>query len=224
MSSISVSGVVLAGGKSRRFGSDKRRAHFHGKSLLANACEKIAGTIGENADKGSLGISISADEDPSVFLSDVLGPALVASDKHPSDFHIISDLQADIGPLGGIYSSLAACETDWILVLAVDLPGVSDATLTTMVERINKAHNPQLLAVVAEDTSGAIHPLIGCYNQGLRPYIEQAISERKTGIRRLLHSIELLPGASRIARLTLPDIELHNINFAGDVSTSTDRI
>jgi molybdenum cofactor guanylyltransferase len=47
----------------------------------------------------------------------------------------VSDRRPDLGPLGGLDALAAACETQWLLTLPVDLVGTNDCllrTLTTM--------------------------------------------------------------------------------------------
>ena len=41
-----------------------------------------------------------------------------------SGFKVIPDRESDQGPLGGIAASLEACQSEWLLVLAVDLPKI----------------------------------------------------------------------------------------------------
>jgi molybdopterin-guanine dinucleotide biosynthesis protein A len=212
--SVTVAGVILAGGNSTRFGSDKRVAIRDGISLLGSACQKMKHVVGG---QGPLGISIASHDDPDAFRDSVVTPCFSGTNLDAFEFDLINDVQADKGPLCAILSSLSAFETDWVIVLAADLPSVSTETLSRLIERITTDNSDRLLAVLAEGTSGDIQPLIGCYNKRFRTYIEEAISTGNLGVRRLMNSIELLPDAGLIERLWLSEEELRNINFAGDV-------
>ena len=100
---MNFSAVILAGGKSSRMGRDKAFLEIGGQTLLARQIEtaRAAGAT-------EIFISGRADADYSAFGCRVL------KDNFP-----------DAGPLAGIESALAVATNPLLLVLAVDLPGMS---------------------------------------------------------------------------------------------------
>ncbi|MCS7184968.1 MAG: molybdenum cofactor guanylyltransferase [bacterium] len=88
--------AILAGGKSKRFGSDKRFFRLNGKTLIEIACEK---------------------------LKDFEERYIVLDKKTKlkiDGFKIIRDIYSGLGPLGGIYSMLK--KVDSSLFIPVDMP------------------------------------------------------------------------------------------------------
>ena len=107
-----LSGIVLAGGLSRRMGQNKAELRLNGKTLL----EIQAGKLFE------LGIR-------DVMLSGADCPALPGA-------RVIPDEYAGRGPLGGIHACLRAAENPACLVLSVDVPLIQPETLA----RLCRAH------------------------------------------------------------------------------------
>lgn len=90
---------ILAGGRSRRFGSDKARAVVHGHPLLSHVAtmlEPVAASITVVADRAGK--------------YDDLG------------FRTLADRRPDLGPLGGLETALADLppDFDWLLVCSCD--------------------------------------------------------------------------------------------------------
>lgn len=93
-----LSGVVLAGGSSRRMGTDKAVLRWHGRRLVDRAVD---------------------------CLSAVADDVVVAAGARQLDglaVPQVADRPPEIGPLGGIAAGLAAGAGDLVCVLAVDLP------------------------------------------------------------------------------------------------------
>src|SRR5882672_7158894 len=97
------SAVILAGGKSARMGCDKAFVELDGHTLLARQIQLVRAA-------GAMEVFISGQ--PGVNYSEFGCPVL--TDR----FH-------DAGPLAGIHSALAATDSLLLLVLAVDLPGMT---------------------------------------------------------------------------------------------------
>ncbi|BCS34174.1 hypothetical protein TBR22_A34030 [Luteitalea sp. TBR-22] len=96
-------GVVLAGGRSRRFGGvDKTRLPLGGRTLLARALDALAPFTA-----GRL----------------VVGGAPVAGVAQ------VADAAPGEGPLGAILTALEAIDTPYALLLAVDLPFIPGSLL-----------------------------------------------------------------------------------------------
>ncbi len=104
--SLRWTGVVLAGGASRRFGGlDKTRLPLGGRTLRQRALDALAPLTTRQIVVGG-----SADH-----------PGETWPDRYPGD-----------GPLGGILTALEAIDTTHALVVAADLPFLSDALLKTL--------------------------------------------------------------------------------------------
>jgi len=99
MMSEMLTGAILAGGKSLRFGRNKALEVFQGQSLLENAVES---------------------------LRRFCDPLLVVANDLTPYFHIRATLVQDVltnqGPLGGIYTALLFSPHEWIFARATDMP------------------------------------------------------------------------------------------------------
>lgn len=105
--------VVLAGGRSRRFGSDKRFARTRdGRTLLQAAVETARAVTPE------AWLSVGAGESFEV-------PGV----------RVLPDEVADAGPLGGVVSCLRRCRAPVVAVFAVDQPGVAPDLLRVLAAR-----------------------------------------------------------------------------------------
>lgn len=117
--SIDVAGIILAGGRSTRFGSDKAFALFHGEPLLQHAVN---------------GLSSLANEILLVTSADTVLPE-VGSIR---PLRLVIDEIPDAGPLAGIQAGLAATTAEVAIITAVDIPGISPDLLAWMRDRIGK--------------------------------------------------------------------------------------
>lgn len=64
---------------------------------------------------------------------------VLISGRHGTDYEefgvaVVYDETPEIGPLGGLIASLAALQDSMLLVLAVDMPAITSAILTSIVE------------------------------------------------------------------------------------------
>jgi len=111
-----LSAVILAGGRSLRMGRDKAWLPVDGRPLLARQIALV-----QELRPAQTFISGRADVDYSALGCPVL-----------------HDLEAGLGPLGGIERALHACETDLLLVLAVDLAAMTSAFLGWLAARSDR--------------------------------------------------------------------------------------
>lgn len=109
------SAVVLAGGLSRRLGSDKRRLKLWG-ATGPNLLEHIVAIVGDLC--GDVVVVLNDPE------SWARLPARLVGDQFP-----------DGGALGGIYSGLQAAREEYALVVACDMPLLNHALLGAMLAR-----------------------------------------------------------------------------------------
>lgn len=109
MSLSSITGIVLAGGKSRRMGKEKGLIELNGKQLIQYAIEA---------------------------LEPICKTILISTNSHLYDFlpyQKIADEFPNSGPMGGIYSCLKASKTNQNLVLSCDMPFVKSQLLEDLI-------------------------------------------------------------------------------------------
>jgi molybdopterin-guanine dinucleotide biosynthesis protein A len=132
-------GLVLAGGRSERFGRDKAAVLHAGESLLSRAVTTLSAVV------------------PRVY---VASREEQLRDESRRPFRLIADRQRGIGPAAGI---LAAHEAEpgaaW-LVIACDMPRLDAATLRWLVERRDAGREATALRSAAD---GRPEPLCAIY-------------------------------------------------------------
>ena len=154
-----VDGLILAGGRSKRFGTDKARVPVDGVSMFDRVLSAIE-----------------------VVCTRVL--VSVASDQqryHSSLLHM-KDVYTGGGPLAGIHAGMRAAESDWMLVVATDYPFVTGETL----KRLLAARSKSAVAVITRDSNGKRQPLCGCYRTDLYADIDARAAKGEFGIERWL--------------------------------------
>jgi len=110
-------GVLLAGGRSRRFGGDKLAAPYLGEPLLHRAARAVAAVCAE--------------------VVVVVGPAAAAPGLPPDvRWRLARDAREGEGPLAGIVAGLAEVRTPVALVAAGDMPTLAPPVLERLVRAV----------------------------------------------------------------------------------------
>jgi molybdenum cofactor guanylyltransferase len=122
-------GVVLAGGRSSRFGSDKLAAELDGVPLLHHAVTRVSEVTGD-----AVVVLASGADEPS------MPPGASVS--------FARDADADQGPLAGVVAGLEVVSTRLALVVGGDMPDLSVAVLREM---LGVAHRTDAGAVALQD-------------------------------------------------------------------------
>jgi molybdenum cofactor guanylyltransferase len=135
-------GVLLAGGTSRRFGSDKVFARVGERRLIDLARLSLAGADGV-----------------SVLLGSPARATAVAS-LLPAGLHALPDDVPGRGPMGGLATALARRGEGWVAALATDVPLVPPEWWPWLARH----HRPGTIAVAARDRSGRWEPLAALYH------------------------------------------------------------
>jgi molybdopterin-guanine dinucleotide biosynthesis protein A len=114
VSSRRVAAVVLAGGRSRRFGRDKLAEPLDGRALLAHAIEAVRPLATE------------------ILVVVAPGAILSVADGNDDDVTVIEDTIAFEGPLAGILAGLDAAREPVVLVVGGDMPTLVGAVIESM--------------------------------------------------------------------------------------------
>lgn len=118
-----VTAIVLAGGRAKRFGSDKLEAVLDGVTLLDRVIEAVSQVAEE-----------------------VLLAGAVDTARTTPEIRVVVDREPFGGPLVGLAGALAQTSSELAIVAGGDMPGLVPAVLTMMLDRL--AVDPSLDAVV----------------------------------------------------------------------------
>jgi molybdenum cofactor guanylyltransferase len=170
-----VTGIVLAGGGSTRFGSDKLAAVVEGIPLLhhpilrlAEVCREVVVVLAPDAAEPSMPLAVSV--------------------------RLVRDASEGEGPLAGLLAGLSEVDTDWALVAGGDMPTLQTSVL---LEMLTVAAQAGVDAVALQDRD-RVRPLPLVLRS--RPAREATHALLHTGERRL----RALPDALRTAVIDEP--------------------
>lgn len=161
-------GLVLAGGQSRRMGSDKALLQRDGRSQLAHMVSILAGVVER--------VYVSARQDQ-------------VEDPERGQFDLIVDRYADMGPVAGILSAMEEYpDADW-LVVACDLPNIDAATLRHLTQ--NRSDESPFTAYRSSHDD-LPEPLCAIYSAGSDALIRQFVDDGIACPRKILIRSETL--------------------------------
>lgn len=89
-------------------------------------------------------------------------------------FKLIEDIYKDIGPLGGIYSSLLNCEEEYLFITACDMPFITKRNIKALCDKIDE----DVDVVVFCDKNDKLYPLSAIYSKKVLPIIEEMIEKK----------------------------------------------
>lgn len=130
--------VVLAGGASRRMGTDKARIRVAGERLVDLQVRRL-----REAGIGRIAVAIGDRPDPAWPLPEGTFP--------------VPDPGPDLGPAGGILAAFQDLPTPWLAVVAVDLPQLDVDWLRRLFALRDGT------AGIVPETGGRLEPLIALY-------------------------------------------------------------
>ena len=110
---------------------------------------------------------------------------------------IVNDKIPGCGPLGGLFTALSNSDTDWNLVVACDMPGISPEPLRIL---LNRAEISPRDCVAASD-GAELQPLCAVYHRRCLPIVARAIRDKRLKMLDLL--AELSAEAHPIDRAAL---------------------
>jgi molybdenum cofactor guanylyltransferase len=157
-----IKGIVLAGGKSSRFGPDKSLARHEGRTFV----EIALGSLGEAG----------------------LQTAVVSSAGKGYNFLEETVLQDGLeakGPLGGIHTAMSFYDETDLLVMTCDMPLLGPRTLRTLLE----AYRTRRALTHFEGPSGAFEPFPGIFPHELHRSIARRIRSNELSVRSFMRSV-----------------------------------
>lgn len=132
-------GLVLAGGQSRRMGTDKATLQADGINLLDRAVSTLRAVLAD------VYVAVSAGQ---------------VEDPARQKYSVIEDQFSDIGPAAGLLAAHASYPNAAWLVIACDMPLLDEASLVYLRDRRDESSAATALAVRAD---GRAEPLCAIY-------------------------------------------------------------
>ncbi|NPA35741.1 MAG: molybdenum cofactor guanylyltransferase [Chlorobi bacterium] len=157
---MELTGIILAGGKSSRVGSDKGLLCYDGKQLVSYALELIA-PFCDN-------ILISANN----------------SEYEKFGFPVIYDEIKDVGPAGGILTALKSSENDFNIIVSCDMPFLKKEAVELLINNVTSASN-----YIPVHKNG-IEPLFGIYQKEFLNALESGLKKRTYKLKTLLEGYD----------------------------------
>jgi molybdopterin-guanine dinucleotide biosynthesis protein A len=159
----SVSGILLAGGQSRRMGGvNKALLEIGGSRIIERTASALCHAFQE---------------------------VLVITNS-PDDFQFLGlpmfrDVVPGRGSLGGLYTGLRACKGDYGFLAACDMPFLSVAVIRHIANSVDG------FDVVVPRISGMLEPLHAAYSRACLPYIEALLQHESLKILNLYDKVKV---------------------------------
>jgi molybdopterin-guanine dinucleotide biosynthesis protein A len=131
-----ITGIILAGGKSTRMGTDKGFLKLNKNPFVQYSIEALKPLVSNI-------IIVSNNPDYDVF-----------------GVERIEDIIENSGPVAGIYSGLEASLTEYNLILSCDIPLITSEILQKLIDSADDAFD-----IIQLESNGKSMPLIALYNK-----------------------------------------------------------
>ena len=155
-------GLVLAGGESRRMGRDKTVLEFGGRSLLQSAVDRLRDVF------------------PQVWVS-------VRQRRAEVTVPQVLDEVPDAGPLAGVCAGLAQTGDAWVFAMAADMPFLDGGTIRALATWRDARY-----AAVVPIVDGVPQPLAAYYAAAALPALRAALAgPGKSGLRAVLERLDV---------------------------------
>ncbi len=187
-----ITAAILAGGKSRRFGRDKALLCIEGEPLFLRIVNVFRSALGTE-------------------------PLLIGREKLQGYERCFPDIIPDLGPIGGLYTSLRLADTGFVFVSACDMPFIKRELVEYMVEILDR----EVAVLIPRLNNSNIEPLCAIYNRKLVNKIEYLVSKGDLRMRSLLLGEKVqFVSESEIVKFDPELISFVNVNSKSDLMLS----
>lgn len=191
-----VSGIILAGGKNLRMGTNKAFLEIGGIRLIDRILCIYRQLFNE---------IIIVTNDPGAY-------------TEFGDAAIVTDIYKGKGPLGGIFTGLFHSGNPCIFVSACDLPYLNTGFILHL-SGLAKQHD-----VVVPETPDGLQPLCAVYSRNCLPVIKRQIERDKLKITGFFRDVRLLTvGPDEIRRFDPEGLLFQNVNTPSDLQSAENR-
>lgn len=190
-----VTGVLLAGGKSRRMGEDKRFLLVGEDTLLDR------------------GVRVLRSMFPKVLV-------VIAQDSpalEQAGTTILRDLVPDSGSLGGLYTALQKANTPFVFVVACDMPFLEPSVISLFAGLAGSSD------IVMAKLAGRLHPMHALYGKACLPVVERMIHARELKIQRMVNDPALTVRyvtETDLATIDAAGRSFYNVNSPEDLAAA----
>jgi molybdenum cofactor guanylyltransferase len=184
-----LTGVILAGGKSLRYGSNKALEVFEGKTLLDYAVRS---------------------------LRRFCNPLLVVANDLKPYLHVratlVQDILRDQGPLGGIHTALVFSPHEWLLAKATDMPFLEPELVRLMIA------SRETFDVVVPMLNDRYDPLLALYSRRCLASVAAALEKGDRKITKFFPKVRVKELPEREWRTVDPKgLSFMNVNTPQDL-------
>jgi molybdopterin-guanine dinucleotide biosynthesis protein A len=193
---MTFSAVLLAGGESRRMGTDKATFLFHGKPLWQVQLETLRSLRPAE-------IFVSARTDPF---------------WRPADVRFIADFPPSCGPLSGLAASLAKIHTAHLLALAIDMPFMTENCLRSICDVIQPGRG------VVGKINNRAEPLAAVYPAEAEIEFSAALAGNDFSLQNVVRQLVTSGKLLEISVAEQERPLFRNVNKVSDVDATTARV
>lgn len=169
MKNGSVAGIILAGGRSSRFGRDKALFDFQGRPLIAYVMDAFSGLTRR--------IIVSVSPGNSQSFRSVIGDSV----------ELVEDDQPFEGPLAGLSKAVELVTEDFVLLAPCDMPFLNTALYRLLLIRIDR-HDAAMPLL-----SNYLEPIMGAYRTpALRTATKDAVSRGERRLSGMIRGLDVV--------------------------------
>jgi molybdopterin-guanine dinucleotide biosynthesis protein A len=158
-----MTGVILAGGKSSRMGSNKALLQIEGKTFIEHIAETLRLVVSR--------VIIIADRQEEF--------AFLALPMYP-------DIYKECGPLAGLHSSFIHTDTPAVLAVTCDMPLLEASLLSSLLD-VPPSYDAALFS-----SNEFIQPFPGFYRRSCLPRLEDNLQGKKYSVIGLIRALNVI--------------------------------
>lgn len=189
-----VTGILLAGGKSRRMGEDKRFLHVGDRTLFERSLTVLR-SLFQNV------LVVIAQDSPIL----------------EAEVPVIRDLVPNCGNLGGLYTGLQQASTEHVFVVACDMPFLTPEAVRYLIRLKSDAD------IVMAQRDNGLEPMHALYGRRCLPVLEEMVRTRHLKIQDIVEHSSLNVRLIKEAELSRIDPEgrsFLNVNTPSDLEAA----
>ncbi|MCK8520973.1 molybdenum cofactor guanylyltransferase [Aquimarina sp. D1M17] len=152
-----ITGIILAGGKSSRMGTDKGLLFFNEKMFIQHIIDSITPLVSE---------------------------ILIVSENTEYDqlgYKRVEDSIKNSGPIGGIHAGLSSSEREYNLILSCDVPLITSKLLKRLLTKENSVFD-----IVQFEANGNTIPLIALFKRQCLKKCQELLDQGEKRLRKLV--------------------------------------